>query len=84
MYKVVWKNTALKQLAKIDKKLADKLTNKVENYLVKDPINRGERLLYDYQGFYRYRFGDYRVIYEIKAQELIISVVKVAHRREVY
>ncbi len=84
MYKVIWKNTALKQLAKIDKKIADKLTNKVENYLVKDPINRGERLLYDYKGFYRYRFGDYRVIYEIKAQELIISVVKVAHRREVY
>ena len=56
----------------------------MENYLVKDPINRGERLLYDYKGFYRYRFGDYRVIYEIKAQELIISVVKVAHRREVY
>ena len=84
MYKVVWKNTALKQLAKIDKKIADKLTDKVENYLVKDPINRGERLLYDYKGFYRYRFGDYRVIYEIKAQELIISVVKVAHRREVY
>jgi len=84
VYKVIWKNTALKQLAKIDKKIADKLTNKVENYLVKDPINRGERLLYDYKGFYRYRFGDYRVIYEIKAQELIISVVKVAHRREVY
>ena len=84
MYKVIWKNTALKQLAKIDKKIADKLTNKVENYLVKDPINRGERLLYDYKGLYRYRFGDYRVIYEIKSQELIISVVKVAHRREVY
>jgi len=84
VYKVVWKNTALKQLDKIDKKIADKLTDKVENYLAKDPINRGERLLYDYKGFYRYRFGDYRVIYEIKAQELIISVVKVAHRREVY
>ena len=56
MYKVVWKNTASKQLAKIDKKMAEKITDKVENYLAKDPIHRGERLLYDYKGLYRYRF----------------------------
>jgi mRNA-degrading endonuclease RelE of RelBE toxin-antitoxin system len=46
--------------------MADKLTDKVEKYLVKDPINRGERLLYNYKEFYRYRFSDYRVIYEVK------------------
>ena len=84
IYKVVWKNTALKQLTKIDKKIAEKLTDKVETYLAKDPISRGKRLLYDYKGFYRYRCDDYRVIYEIKNQELVISVVKVGHRREVY
>ena len=64
--------------------MAEKITDKVENFLVKDPINRGERLRYNYKGFYRYRFEDYRVIYEIKNRELIISVVKVGHRREVY
>ena len=84
MYKVVWKKTASKQLAKIDRVMASKIANKVENYLAKDPINRGERLRYDYKGLYRYRFEDYRVIYEIKNLELVISVVKVAHRREVY
>jgi mRNA-degrading endonuclease RelE of RelBE toxin-antitoxin system len=42
VYKVVWKNTAAKQLAKIDKKMARKITDKVEDYLAKEI-----RLLYD-------------------------------------
>lgn len=84
IYKVIWKKTALKQLAKIDKKIAKELADKVESYLAKDPVNRGKPLLYDYKGFYRYRYNDYRVIYEIKNQELIISVVKVGHRKGVY
>jgi len=84
VYKVVWKKTASKQLAKIDRVMASKIADKVENYLAKDPIKRGERLRYDYKSLYRYRFEDYRVIYEIKNLELVISVVKVAHWREVY
>ncbi len=35
-------------------------------------------------GFYRLRVGDYRVIYSVMAEVLIILVVKVGHRREVY
>jgi len=84
MYKVIWKHTASKQLAKIDRTIAKKIKDKVKNYLAKDPINRGERLLYEYKGFYRYRFEDYRVIYEVKQSELLVVVVKVGHRREVY
>jgi mRNA interferase RelE/StbE len=84
MYKVIWKEKASKQLAQIDRIIAKKIKNKVKNYLAKDPINRGEPLDYGYKGLYRYRFSDYRVIYEVKEKELIISVVKVGHRKEVY
>ena len=62
MYKVIWKHTASKQLAKIDRTIAKKIKDKVKNYLAKDPINRGERLLYEYKGFYRYRFENYQDI----------------------
>jgi len=84
MYKVVWKDKAIKQLSQIDKTTAKKIFDKVENYLVKDPIKRGEPLTYEYKGFYRYRFSDYRVIYEVKEKELLIAVIKIGHRREVY
>ena len=84
MYKVVWESSAKKDLTKLDKKLAYKIKNKVETYLVQAPISLGKPLIYEYKGFYRYRFSDYRVIYEIKEKELIILVVKVGHRKEVY
>ncbi len=84
MHKVVWKDKASKQLAKIDRTMAKKIKDKVKSYLAQDPVNRGEPLSYEYQGLYRYRFSDYRVIYEVKEKELLIFVVKVAHRKEVY
>lgn len=34
--------------------------------------------------FYRVRVGDYRIIYEVQEQALVILIVKVGHRREVY
>jgi len=84
LYKVIWKDEAEKCLTKIDKKMAQKIFNKVETYLAKYPINRGKSLDYDYKGYYSYRFSDYRVIYEIKEEQLVILVVKVGHRKEVY
>ena len=84
MYKVIWKDKASKQLAKIDRIMAKKIKDKVKNYLAKDPINRGEPLTHEYHGLYRYRFSDYRVVYEVKEKELVIFVVKVGHRKEVY
>jgi mRNA interferase RelE/StbE len=38
----------------------------------------------DWKGFRRLRIGDYRVIYAFDGVELLISVVRVRHRREVY
>ena len=64
--------------------MAKKIKDKVINYLAEDPINRGEPLAREYQGLYRYRFSDYRVVYEIKEKELVIFIVKVGHRKEVY
>jgi mRNA interferase RelE/StbE len=84
MYKVVWKEEIKKDLVKIDRAIVKKITDKVKNYLAQDPYNRGEPLSYEYKGYYRYRFSNYRVIYQIKEQELIVLVVKVGHRREVY
>jgi mRNA interferase RelE/StbE len=84
MYKVIWKDKASKQLAKIDRVMAKKIKDKVKKYLAQDPLNRGEPLSYEYQGLYRYRFSDYRVVYEVKEKELVIFVVKVGHRKEVY
>jgi mRNA interferase RelE/StbE len=84
MYKVEWEDKAKENLAKIDRVIAKKLTERVENYLAKDPINRGKPLVGNLKGSYRYRFSEYRVIYKIKPTKLLIVVVEVDHRRKVY
>lgn len=52
--------------------------------LARAPEVIGEPLRHDLKGFYKLRIGDWRVIYEVRHNELIILVVKVGHRREVY
>jgi mRNA interferase RelE/StbE len=66
------------------RKLAQRLRDKLE-HLAKDPyaLNPNVTKLQDRPG-YRLRVGDWRVIYEIQGQELVILVLKVAPRGEVY
>jgi mRNA interferase RelE/StbE len=71
-------------LKKLDLVIVRKIAVKVEKYLVKNPQQLGEPLKGQYKGLHRFRFSKYRVIYQIKEQELVILVVKVGHRREVY
>jgi mRNA interferase RelE/StbE len=84
MYTVVWEKSALSDLKKLDKTKAKNIVNKVEHYLSQDPENLGKPLSSKFSGLYRYRLGDYRVIYELYKKEVKIMVVKVGHRREIY
>ena len=49
-----------------------------------DPRSRGKALTGNLAGLWRYRVGDYRVVCDIEDGVLVILVVDVAHRREVY
>ena len=83
-YTALWHEDALKDLKKINKKDAEKIIEKVETYLTKDPQQLGKPLKTHLKGFYRYRIGKYRVIYIIKENELLIIILKVGKRDEVY
>jgi len=52
--------------------------------LADNPRPRGCKKLKGEQNAYRIRIGDYRVIYEVYDDVLIVLVIRVAHRREVY
>lgn len=73
-----------KQFAKIDKlwqkKIVDYLKTKVRN----NPLSFGESLTSDLKGLWRYRVGDYRIICDIKNKELIVLIVDVGHRKNIY
>ena len=84
MYKVEWDKKAEKDLAKIDRTMAMKIKFGVEHELTKNPHTKGKPLKGKWKGRWSFRFSEYRIIYEIKEEKILILVVKVGHRREVY
>lgn len=79
--------TALKQLAKLDKAEARRITDFLRQRLAtaEDPRELGKSLMGPKFGVYwRYRVGDYRIICDIQDQRLRIMVVELGHRRDVY
>ena len=48
------------------------------------PVYEERLLVGNLEGLWRYRVGDYRIICKIMAQQLVIFVVEIGHRREIY
>ncbi len=83
-YTVKWDEDALEDLSSLGKAEAIRIVKKIESHLVKDPLNLGKPLSGNLASLYRYRIDDYRVIYQIFRDELIVAVVRVGHRKGVY
>lgn len=83
-YKVAWHEDALEDLRKLDKAGAMDIVGKVEDHLSEDPLALGKPLKGIFRGLFRYRCGDYRVIYSIDRQEERLVVLTVGHRKDVY
>jgi mRNA interferase RelE/StbE len=52
--------------------------------LVENPLPPGSKKLKGADGLYRIRVGDYRLVYSIEAERLVILVVNVGHRRDIF
>ncbi|MEN3067175.1 type II toxin-antitoxin system RelE/ParE family toxin [Uliginosibacterium sediminicola] len=79
--------SAVKQLGKLDKAEAKRITNFLRQRLatLEDPRSTGKALTGPQLGeYWRYRVGDYRILCEIQDGRLLILVIEVGHRREVY
>jgi len=83
-YSIQWHDKALDDLQHFDKPIAVRIISKVQETLSQDPIRLGKPLRGQFKGLYRYRIGDYRVIYRVDQGTVIIFVVRVGHRREIY
>ena len=84
MYKVAYLDSVEEDLKKLDKATVKKILNRIETYLAQDPKELGKPLKGDFEGYWRYRWGDYRAIYRIAEKEILIIVLRISHRKEVY
>lgn len=82
-YKIEFSNAAFKQLKKLPIKVRTRIQTKIDD-LADNPRPNGVVKLEDSDNGYRIRVGSYRVIYDIFDDVLLVSVVKVGHRKEVY
>ena len=83
--KVIFTPKAKKSFLKLDKTIQKQIQKFIEKLeAMSDPRVSGKMLVVNLLGFWRYRVGDYRLLCKIIDKELVIVVVEVGHRREVY
>ena len=85
-YTVTFTKEALKQLRKMDKATAALILGWIRKNLegCENPRIHGKGLTANRSGQWRYRVGDYRIIAEIYDDNVVILVLNIGHRRDVY
>ncbi|MEH2383859.1 MAG: type II toxin-antitoxin system RelE/ParE family toxin [Nostoc sp.] len=82
-YEVKFSRGAKKQFRKLPIDVQQRIQTKI-NDLAIEPRPNGVKKLQDDDNSYRVRVGDYRVVYEVDDDVLIVTVIKVGHRSEIY
>ncbi|MGB7599964.1 MAG: type II toxin-antitoxin system RelE/ParE family toxin [Candidatus Sulfotelmatobacter sp.] len=75
--------SATREFRDLDRQLQRRITEKVIA-LCEDPFPPGSKKLKAQLDHFRIRVGDYRVIYRIDGKRVVIVIVRIGHRREVY
>ncbi len=84
-WNVEFKPGALKSLEKLDKPSQKRIIKYLDNLmLLDDPKLKGKPLQGMMKNLWRYRVGDYRIICEIEGKCLVIIVIHIGHRKNVY
>ncbi|HXZ39772.1 MAG TPA: type II toxin-antitoxin system RelE/ParE family toxin [Terriglobales bacterium] len=77
---------AQRELDKLDKPVARRISKFLYDRIAKldDPRKIGERLQGTLSEFWKYRVGDYRLICSLEHGHLVVLVLRIGHRREIY
>jgi len=83
IYQIDWKSSALRELKRIDRQIVPRIITTVES-LSSNPFPSGVKKLHGSESTYRIRVGNYRIIYEVYPNHLIVEIIRVRHRKNVY
>ena len=81
-YSLKIKQSAYKELQRLDKKERIRIVSAIDK--LKENPHIGKALKGELSGLRRIRSGNYRVIYEINEGEVLVLVLRIAHRKQVY
>lgn len=83
MWKITYQPRAFKVFSKLDNNSQEKLIDYLEK-IANNPEAFGKPLSNNLKGFWRYRVGDYRIICDLRKQELVVLVIDIGHRSKIY
>jgi mRNA interferase RelE/StbE len=83
MYSVEFEKRCLRELKRLEKPVVKRAFEIIEKVIAPDP-SVGKALKGKYRGLFSYRFADYRIIYEIIEERVVIVVLRIRHRKDVY
>ncbi|NCN82389.1 MAG: type II toxin-antitoxin system RelE/ParE family toxin [Candidatus Pacebacteria bacterium] len=83
MYKLIFTKSARKDIEKLDSVTKKRLLNKFKTF-AQNPLEYAKKLVNHRIGTYRWRVGNYRVIFDLDDVENIAIVLRVRHRKNVY
>ena len=80
---LVYSSTAFRQLARLEKEIQQRILRKLDFYLSQEqPLKFADRLTNAKIGQWRYRIGEYRVIFDVRTDTLF--VLAIGHRKDIY
>lgn len=82
-YTIEIQSKAKRQLKTFEKQTQERISKAIDQ-LAGNPRPNNSKALKGFTGIWRLRVGDYRVIYAIRESELVVLIVEIGHRREVY
>ncbi len=82
LYSLKIKNSAFKELQRVDKRERIRIVTAIDQ--LKENPHIGKLLKGEHSGLRRIRSGNYRVIYEINEGEVLVLILRIAHRKQVY
>ena len=82
-YRIRIEKRALKALSSLPKRTRTKVRETIDS-LAETPRPQGVKKLADEHQLYRIRVGSFRVVYQILDQDLLVLVVKIGHRKDIY
>ena len=86
MWMIEYLKSAQKDVQKLDPQIRVRIREYLEQRIarLKDPRQLAEPLKGQLTKLWRYRVGDYRIVCELRDDELIVIVVRIGHRKNVY